>query len=119
MLVLKVSYRVKAHHIANYERIFSQRLVPLIAAHRLRFRGIWRTVVGDVGEYLELWEFDSYADFERRWSDLINDPELQELFQTTGPMVEHENLALLEPVHSDIGLTAEKGRRSSPCDSKH
>lgn len=98
MIVLKVSYRVRAHHMTQYEELFAERVMPLIREHQFRFRGIWKTIVGDAGEYLELWEFDSMPEFAEKWKQLMNDPRLLEVFQSTGPLVEGENLALFEPV---------------------
>ncbi|MGH9846294.1 MAG: NIPSNAP family protein, partial [Blastocatellia bacterium] len=54
-------------------------------------------VVGDAQEYLELWEFDSMAEFDEQWRKLAADPRLQEIFKITGPMVEDEKLTLFEP----------------------
>lgn len=98
MVILKVSYRVRLHHLAEFEKQFRMRLMPLITEHGLPFRGLSRALVGNAGEYLELWEFQSMADFERSWKRLMADPRLLDIFQTTGPMVEDENYALFEPV---------------------
>ncbi len=98
MLLLRVSYRVRAHHMAPFEKIFAERVRPLIDLHQLDFRGIWRTLVGDVGEYMELWEFRDMQDYEARWYSLLNDPQLLEIFEITGPMVEGERFTLLVPV---------------------
>ncbi len=97
MLLLRVTYRVRAHQIAPFEEIFRQRIMQVIRRHDLRFRGIWKTVVGEVGEFLELWEFESMAEFEERWGGLMRDPDLLEIFEETGPMVEGERFALMEP----------------------
>ena len=73
--------------------------------------GIWKTTVGKVGEYLELWVFDSMDEFDRKWSALMNHPQLQETFRVTGPMVHDERFALLRSLfegpndHSDISGT--------------
>lgn len=98
MVLLKVSYRVRAHHIALFEAAFRDRIMPIVRERGLRLRGFWKTLVGNAGEYLELWDFDSLAEFEREWSGLMQDPRLLEVFQNTGPMVEEENFSLLEPV---------------------
>jgi heme-degrading monooxygenase HmoA len=97
MILVKISYKLRAHHVAQYERTFAERTLPLIHEHGFRFLGIWRTIVGDAQEYLELWEFESLADFDERWHKLIADPRLQEIFEITGPMVESENLSIFEP----------------------
>jgi L-rhamnose mutarotase len=97
MILLKVSYKLRAHHVALYERVFAEQTLPLIREHGFRFHGIWRTIVGDAQEYLELWEFDSVADFDERWRKLMTDPRLQKIFEVTGPLVESENLSLFEP----------------------
>ena len=98
MVLLKVTYRLRAHHITEFERIFAEQIMPLVQAHGLHFRGIWRTLVGEVGEYMELWEFASLTEFDEQWRKLLNDPCLLEIFQITGPMVEGERFTLLEPV---------------------
>jgi hypothetical protein len=101
MVLLKISYRLRAHHVAEYDRTFAERTLPLIREHGFRFWGIWRSIVGDAQEYLELWEFDSIAEFDEKWRELMNDPRLKEIFEVTGPMVEDERLALLEPSLTD------------------
>ena len=97
MVLLKISYKLRAHHVAEYDRTFATRTLPLIREHGFRFWGIWRSVVGDAQEYLELWEFDSIAEFDEKWRKLAADPQLQDIFNTTGPMVEEERLTLFEP----------------------
>ena len=104
--VLKVTYRIRAHHLAAFEQLFSDQILPLIQRHDLRLLGFWRTLVGNIGEYLELWEFRSIADFEKSWKRLLKDPELERIFELTGPMVEDETFSLLEPVD----LVSETGR---------
>ncbi len=101
MLLLRVTYRVRAHQMAEYEKTFNTRVLPLVETHALNFRGIFKTVVGNVGEYMELWEFQSMAEYERQWLKLISDPRLVEIFQTTGPMVENEQWHLLESALSE------------------
>lgn len=100
MVLLKISYKLRAHQVAEYDRTFAERTLPLIREHGVRFWGIWRTIVGDAQEYLELWEFDSIADFEERWRRLMADPRLKEIFEITGPLVEDEKLSLFEPALS-------------------
>ncbi|HZS06945.1 MAG TPA: NIPSNAP family protein [Blastocatellia bacterium] len=108
MVLLRITYRLRAHHMPQFERIFDAEILPLIREHGLSFKSIWRTAVGEVGEYMELWEFDSLADFDVRWKKLINDPRLQAIFERTGPMVEGERWSLMEPA-----LEAESGRDAS------
>ena len=98
MVLLKVTYRVRAHQMAEFERIFQAQIMPLVQEHGLDFRGIWRTLVGEVGEYLELWNFTSLTEFDEQWRKLLNDPRLLEIFQVTGLMVEGEKFTLLEPL---------------------
>jgi hypothetical protein len=98
MVLLRVTYRLRAHHMPQFERIFDAEIMPVAREHGLKFRGLWRTVVGEVGEYMELWEFDSMAEFDDRWRALLADARLLKVFETTGPMVEGERFTLLEPV---------------------
>ena len=96
--VLKVTYRIRAHNLSAFEQLFSGQLLPLIQRHDLKLLGFWRTLVGNVEEYLELWEFRSVADFEQSWKRLLQDPDLVKIFELTGPMVEDETFSLLEGV---------------------
>lgn len=97
MVLLKITYKLRAHHVAEYEHTFATQTLPLIRAHGLRFLGIWRTVVGTAQEYLELFEFDTVAQYDQQWRALMADPRLQEIFKITGPLVVDEQLALVEP----------------------
>ena len=96
--VLKVTYRIRAHHLKAFEKLFSKQILPLTQRHDLKLLGCWRTLVGNMGEYLELWEFRSIADFEESWKRLLQDPQLAMIFELTGPMVEAETFSLLEAV---------------------
>jgi len=98
MVLLKVSYRLRAHHVSQYEDLFATRTLPLIREHGLRFLGIWRSFVGEAQEYLELFAFDSLAEFDLQWRGLMADARLVALFEETGPLVEEERLALFEPL---------------------
>lgn len=97
MVLLKITYKLRAHHVAEYEHTFATQTLPLIREHGLRFWGIWRTVVGAAQEYLEIFEFDSVTQYDQQWRALMADPRLQEIFKITGPLVEEEHLALVEP----------------------
>lgn len=98
MILLRVTYRVRAHRMADFERVFAESVMPLVRERKLTLLGIWRTVVGKAGEYMELWEFPSMAEFERQWPALLDDPRLREVFRTTGPMVDDEVFTLLQPL---------------------
>lgn len=101
MAVLRVTYRIRAHQMSAFEKLFAKEVLPLTQRHDLNLLGFWRTLVGNAGEYLELWEFKSVADFELSWKALLEDPDLERVFQRTGPMVEAETFSLLEAV--DLG----------------
>lgn len=115
MVLLKVTYRLRAHQMAEFEQIFAAQIMPLVKTHGLHFRGIWRTLVGEVGEYMELWEFASLAEFDAQWRALLNDPQLLQIFQRTGPMVEGEKFTLLEPVAGvELPISVVRVPTSSP-----
>ncbi|HSR51308.1 MAG TPA: NIPSNAP family protein [Acidobacteriota bacterium] len=107
MILLRVSYRVRAHQIAPFERIFQEEILPLVDEHGLQLSGIFKSMVGTVGEFIELWEFEDMADFEKRWPALIADERLQEVFLRTGPMVEEETFHIFQPAAGTGGLKAE------------
>jgi hypothetical protein len=98
MVLLRITYKVRAHHVAEYEEIFRNRLMPLVLGYQLKFRGIWKSIIGHATEYLELWEFESVADYEIQWKKLISDPRLFSIFKTTGPMVDDEHFSIFEPM---------------------
>lgn len=109
MVLLKITYRLRAHHMAEFEQIFHEQIIPLAQEHNLHPQGLWRTLVGEVGEYMELWQFASLAEFDQRWHELFADGRLQEIFKTTGPMVEGEKFTLLEPVEKNQFSLLTKG----------
>jgi hypothetical protein len=85
VILLRVTYRLRAHHMPHFEQIFDAEIMPVVREHGLKFKGLWRTVVGEVGEYV-------------RWRALLADARLLKVFETTGPMVEGERFTLLEPI---------------------
>jgi len=98
---LEVRYRLRAHDCKEFERILDREVIPLAAELGLTLGGVWKSVTGKVGEYVEHWEFNSLEEFENDWNKLINDSRLQEVFKTTGPMVEDETFTLLAPFLED------------------
>ena len=103
MILLRISYRLRAHHMASFEKIFADDIRPVAKDRGLHLEGFFRTQVGNVGEYMELWRFESMAEFEERWYGLLDDPRIQKIFETTGPMVEGEVFSLLEPIGDPSG----------------
>ena len=79
---------------------FRDEIIPLVEDHGLKLRAFFRTLVGPMGEYTELWDFESVAQFETQWHQVMQDSRLAGIFERTGPMVEDEQLRLLEPVES-------------------
>ena len=98
MYMLRVTYRVKFHNVIPFEQLFQEDLLPLALRHGFKLLGMWRTVVGRAGEYMELWQFESMADFEDSWSRFLQDPGLQAIFERSGPMVEDEVFSVLQPL---------------------
>jgi len=97
LIHLRITYQLRAHHMTAFETVFREQIIPITEERGLTLDGFWRTSVGDVGEYMELWRFESMADFDQRWNALIADARIQKIFETTGPMVEHEKWSLLQP----------------------
>lgn len=101
-VLLRVTYRVRVHEMTHFERILMGEVVPLAQELGIDFRGVWKSVVGRVGEYMELWAFASLSDFEASWPKLLEHPRLAEIFKVTGPMVDGEVFSIIEPVrHSE------------------
>ena len=96
--LLRVQYRLRAHDMASFEKILISQVVPLAEELGLKLTGVWRSFIGNAGEYIEHWEFDSMNDLEEGWKRMIDHPELQNIFETTGPMVEEENFTVYEPI---------------------
>ena len=81
-----------------FEEMLKGEVIPLAEELGLNLQGVWRSLVGNAGEYVELWEFDSLDEFEKKWKSLIHHPKIQEVFQTTGAMVADEVFSLYEPI---------------------
>jgi len=96
VLYLHVTFIVAADAIEEYETIFRDEFLPRILAHGIRPVGIWKTMVGRAGEFIELWEFDDAAEYERRWKALGADEAVRRIMKRTGPLVTNEELRLLE-----------------------
>jgi len=95
---LRVTYKISAHNISEFERIFLNEIFPLADKLGIPLSGFYRTLIGNTGEFMEIWNFESLGDFERKWPTLMNHPELINIFKITGPMVEDENFTILEKI---------------------
>ncbi|MGW8180399.1 MAG: NIPSNAP family protein, partial [bacterium] len=83
------------------EKILLTEIMPLVQELGILRPAIWKTFVGQAGEFMELWEFQSVTDFEEKWRKLVAHPRLEEIFQMTGPMVEDECFTLLEQLQEN------------------
>jgi hypothetical protein len=57
--------------------------------------GIWKTLVGRAGEYIEIWRFRDAADYEAKWTAMSADPRVRAILSRTGPLVRDEVFQLL------------------------
>jgi len=98
--MLRITYRLQAHNIRKFEDILLNEIIPLAQELGIRVPTIWKSFVGEAGEFMELWEFESISDFEQKWKQLMAHPQLEEIFRITGPMVENESFSLFEPLRN-------------------
>ena len=101
--MFRITYRLQAHNIDKFEGILLSEIMPLVDELGMQQPTIWKTFVGEAGEYMELWEFRSISEFEEKWKKLMAHPRLLEIFQITGPMVENERFSLFEPLLKSQG----------------
>ena len=95
MLYLMVRFNVPLHETGRYETIFAGEFLPLIREHGIEMVGTFKTLVGEAGEYHELWRFADAADFDRKWKALFADPRVGRIVERTGPLVHGESSRLL------------------------
>jgi hypothetical protein len=98
MIYLHVTYRLEAQDIGRFERFYSETFWPVIREHGFEAVGIFKTLVGPAGEFTEIFRFADLSDYERKWKSLMEDPRVETIFETTGPMVKNETFKLLESV---------------------
>ena len=96
MVYLHVTFNIDAHQSAAFESFYEETFWPVIREHGFQPVGIFRTLVGVAGEITEIWRFADLADYHTKWKALMGDARLQEIFQTTGPMVKQETFKLME-----------------------
>ena len=99
--LLRITYRIQAHNVERFEGILLDEIIPIVQELGISQPAIWKGFVGEAGEFLELWEFESMSDFEEKWRNLMNHSRLREVFRITGPMVEGEKLSIFEPLERD------------------
>src|SRR6266511_2596686 len=87
LVYLHVSFTVDAHNLDLYEEIFRSEFAPVLAEHGFHAIGIWKTLVGPAGEYIEIWRFESAMDYETRWNLMSRDPRVKAILAKTGPLV--------------------------------
>ena len=92
--ILRVTYKIKAHEISTFQEILENEVIPLVGSLGIKLVGCYQTTVGSVGEFMEIWEFDSLSEFEEKWNNLMNHPELLKIFEVTGPMVQDETFTI-------------------------
>ena len=98
MIYLQVTFHLEAQDVKRFESFYAEEFLPVIREHGFEAVGIFKTLVGRAGEITELWKFDDLADYDRKWKALMNDPRVEKIFETTGPMVKGESFKLMESV---------------------
>jgi hypothetical protein len=99
MVYLHVTFTVDAHQIESYETTFRDEFMPLLDEHGFEAIGIWKTLIGRAGEYIEIWSFADAADYERKWMAMSSDPRVVAVLQKTGPLVRNEEFKLLRAAY--------------------
>lgn len=97
-IYLHVTFHLEAQNVARFEAFYAEEFLPVILEHGFEPVGIFKTLVGVAGEVTEIWKFESLSDYERKWKALMEDPRVQKIFETTGPMVKDERFKLMESV---------------------
>lgn len=95
MVYLQVTFTLEAQDVTRFKRFYEESFLPVILDHGFSAVGIFDTLIGPAGEITELWRFSDLQDYETKWHALIADPRVQEIFETTGPMVHNESFKLL------------------------
>lgn len=100
-ILIRVTYRIRAHNIERFEAILLGEILPIARDLGITPPAIWKGFLGEAGEFMELWNFESLDDFEKKWRALMAHPLILKIFQKTGPLVEDENLSVFEPLGKD------------------
>jgi hypothetical protein len=95
LVYLHVSFTVDAHQIEAYETIYGTEFMPVLRDLGFEAVGIWKTLVGRAGEFMEIWRFSDAADFEAKWNGMMADPRVAAIMQKTGPLVHNESFKLM------------------------
>lgn len=98
MVYLHVTFHLEAQDVARFEAFYADAFLPVIREHGFEPVGIFKTLVGRAGELTEIWRFRNLEDYKSKWDGLLADPRVQEIFETTGPMVKGETFKLMESV---------------------
>ena len=98
MIYLQVTFHLEAQDVQRFEAFYADELLPVILEHGFEAVGVFKTLVGPAGEMTEIWKFDDLSDYERKWKALMEDPRVQKILETTGPMVKGESFKLMESV---------------------
>ncbi len=98
MVYLQVTFHLEAQDVQRFEAFYADEFLPVILEHGFTAVGIFKTLVGPAGEVTEIWKFEDLSDYERKWKALMEDPRVEKIFETTGPMVKGESFKLMESV---------------------
>jgi len=98
MVYLQVTFHLEAQDVKRFETFYAAEFLPVILEHGFHAVGIFTTLVGPAGEVTEIWRFDDLSDYERKWKALMEDPRVEEILETTGPIVKGERFKLMESV---------------------
>jgi hypothetical protein len=98
MIYLQVTFHLEAQDVRRFETFYAEEFLPVIREHGFEPVGIFKTLVGRAGEVTEIWKFADLSDYQRKWKALMEDPRVERIFETTGPMVKEESFKLMESV---------------------
>lgn len=74
-----------------------EKLMPAFKRHGIRVVGVWTTLIGRSEHVRYMLEYESLADREKKWSNLVQDPDLLRLMQEYGPLTEYQDSVILQP----------------------
>ena len=97
MIYFEATIKVAPGKMNEFMEVLSKEYVPASQKLGRKLVGQWRTLVGTLGEVINLWAFDDLAHMQRFQEAQQKDEEILKIGKRLVPLIAHETTKLLVP----------------------
>lgn len=98
MIYLVATIQLAPEKVEEFSNILAKDYLPVVSKHGQKLIASWRTVIGNVDEVTDVWEFESLAHMEKVRQSLFTDPDYLKVRRKVRSLMTSESIKIVAPL---------------------